>query len=663
MVWDMMIVILLSYTAFMTPLSIGFAGFGDGNEDSAFTNFVLDTLVDFLFLADVIINFFTSFERDDGFMEYSLGNIALSYLGGFFTIDLVSSIPFDLIYKTNSENSGGAHAAGAAKTLKASKVLKVLRILKLTKLLRMARALKVTRRLEEELDLVGRTPMKLSKIALSTLFMAHINACGWALMARLNGIETFYTESWAAEWGCASDDEVRQYIVALYWSVTTLTTVGYGDVSPRSNEEILYATISMIIGGAFYGYVVAMLAALMQGLDANARVYNERMEAIVSYMRQRKFPRALFRRVARYYHHYYLRKTALNEQAILSELSASLRHEVAHFLAHDIFLRTYLFKHLKDIILMRLLGLLFPLKCATDEVVFRSGEPGTEIYIISMGEVFSFDNTGKILDYFKPGDIFGEYTPLGLVPCRLFHCQCRTMVEMCTISRMALKEACVDDDQTLQTCVNLAEVRLRKFREENSDGHDPHGELMQLLMSRKASAGGKDPDPDDDHDDKKAGGSESLVTAIVPVVKSSVGGVGADKAPSSGNESSSGSLHESGSQKTHSGALVEAKKPPIDQPKAAFSGANATAVNTPTNFEVERQRQQQPAWTVTRGSNVNTLSSHISTMDLQLHSMSLKLDEAMQFHRSQFQSLNSHMLQVTTMTTVIRWPMYTFGSR
>ena len=31
-----------------------------------------------------------------------------------------------------------------------------------------------------------------------------------------------------------------------------------------SVPQIMYATISMIIGGAFYGYVVAMLAALMQ---------------------------------------------------------------------------------------------------------------------------------------------------------------------------------------------------------------------------------------------------------------------------------------------------------------------------------------------------------------------------------------------------------------
>ena len=100
---------------------------------------------------------------------------------------------------------------------------------------------------------------------------------------------------------------------------------------------MLFAALSMIVGGAFYGYIIANLASMMQGLDANARVFHERMESIVSYMRHRKFPKILFRKINRYYTHYYECKTALDEGHILNGLSNSLQQEVARFLSHDIF--------------------------------------------------------------------------------------------------------------------------------------------------------------------------------------------------------------------------------------------------------------------------------------------------------------------------------------
>ena len=105
--------------------------------------------------------------------------IANHYIRGWFICDLVSSVPFDLVsYMANSDNSFGA--ASTAKALKTGRIIKVLRVLKLSKVLRLARAYKMTLRLEEELDLVGRAPMRIVKIVVSTAFMCHIFACGWA---------------------------------------------------------------------------------------------------------------------------------------------------------------------------------------------------------------------------------------------------------------------------------------------------------------------------------------------------------------------------------------------------------------------------------------------------------------------------------------------------
>ena len=207
---------------------------------------------------------------------------------------------------------------------------------------------------------------------------------------------------------------------------------------------MIFASFAMIAGGAFYGFIIAKLAALMQGLDANARVYHERMDAIVSYMRQRNFPRHLFHKVSRYYQHYFQRKTALDESAILDALSESLQLDVSKFLAHDTFDRSYLFSEISDGILMQLLAVLLPIKSTPDEVIFQMGDPGKDLFVITVGNVFAFDRNGDILLEYGSGAVFGEFAPLGLIGGRLFHTQCRSMVELCSVSRDALKEACYD---------------------------------------------------------------------------------------------------------------------------------------------------------------------------------------------------------------------------
>ena len=44
-----------------------------------------------------------------------------------------------------------------------------------------------------------------------------------------------------------------EYIAALYWSITTMTTVGFGDVTPQSDSERVFCIFSMVLTGGFYG--------------------------------------------------------------------------------------------------------------------------------------------------------------------------------------------------------------------------------------------------------------------------------------------------------------------------------------------------------------------------------------------------------------------------
>ena len=88
-----------------------------------------------------------------------------------------------------------------------------------------------------------------------------------------------------------------RYLAAVYWAVMTMSSVGYGDVLPKTDGERLFAFFAMVIGGAGYGFIIGSLASVVSDVDAHTRVYNERMETILAYMSQRGFPRPLQRKV------------------------------------------------------------------------------------------------------------------------------------------------------------------------------------------------------------------------------------------------------------------------------------------------------------------------------------------------------------------------------
>lgn len=50
-----------------------------------------------------------------------------------------------------------------------------------------------------------------------------------------------------------------KYITSFYFSITTMITVGYGDISPNTNLEMLFGIIVMVLSSGIFGYSMSSL--------------------------------------------------------------------------------------------------------------------------------------------------------------------------------------------------------------------------------------------------------------------------------------------------------------------------------------------------------------------------------------------------------------------
>lgn len=64
------------------------------------------------------------------------------------------------------------------------------------------------------------------------------------------------------------DDEYKRIVLMLYFALTTLSTVGYGDYHPISDLEMIITSLVMLGGVAFFSYIMGNFIEIITNYDA-----------------------------------------------------------------------------------------------------------------------------------------------------------------------------------------------------------------------------------------------------------------------------------------------------------------------------------------------------------------------------------------------------------
>jgi len=90
----------------------------------------------------------------------------------------------------------------------------------------------------------------------------HVVACGWIFVGLKEGWGT-----WIDNEGFSvskyKDDPSFVYITSLYWVVTTLTTVGYGDIFGSTDAEYIYTMIVEFIGILVFSIIMSTVNSFL----------------------------------------------------------------------------------------------------------------------------------------------------------------------------------------------------------------------------------------------------------------------------------------------------------------------------------------------------------------------------------------------------------------
>jgi len=353
------------------------------------------------FLADMVLNFITPVHVD-GQLVTSRKGIAKHYLKGWFILDLLSIFPWSIF---------GSAWHG----------------MRLLRLLRLAHIAKFMQKLAKE-NLINASVLRMIFLGFWVTLFAHFAACGWIALGAGNI---------GPEW--TSQKELL-YLRSFYWAVTTIATIGYGDVTPVTPIQTIFTISIEVIGAGLYGYVIAIFASLIANLDSARKKFSEQMDEINTFMRFRKIPLDLQRQIRSYYDYLWESRRGYSEGHVLADLQDSLRLKVSIFTNKSMLEKVPIFEGAGDALVEELLMHLKPAIFTPGDYVFRTGDVGDSMYFISSGHVEVVSSDGKtVYATLSPGGYFGE-TALLMNQPRNACVRAVDYVDLYTLNRTTLGE-------------------------------------------------------------------------------------------------------------------------------------------------------------------------------------------------------------------------------
>ncbi|KAM9210687.1 voltage-gated inwardly rectifying potassium channel KCNH6 isoform 3-T3 [Dugong dugon] len=357
-VWDWLILLLVIYTAVFTPYSAAFL-LSDQDEsrrgDCSYTCSpltVVDLIVDIMFVVDIIINFRTTYVNTNDEVVSHPRCIAVHYFKGWFLIDMVAAIPFDLlIFRTGSDET-----------------TTLIGLLKTARLLRLVR---VARKLD-----------RYSEYGAAVLFLL---MCTFALIAH-----------WLA-------------------CICSLTSVGFGNVSPNTNSEKVFSICVMLIGSLMYASIFGNVSAIIQRLYSGTARYHTQMLRVKEFIRFHQIPNPLRQRLEEYFQHAWSYTNGIDMNAVLKGFPECLQADICLHL-HRALLQHCPAFHGASKGCLRALAIKFKTTHAPPgDTLVHLGDVLSTLYFISRGsiEILRDDVVVAILG---KNDVFGEPVSLHAHP-------------------------------------------------------------------------------------------------------------------------------------------------------------------------------------------------------------------------------------------------------
>ena len=92
-------------------------------------------------------------------------------------------------------------------------------------------------------------------------------------------------------------DSSKCYVASLYFVMTSLTSVGFGNISANTKEEQIFCVFVLLFGALVYATIFGNITTIIQQLHTDTNRYHDAINSVSEFSRQFHVPQELRDRI------------------------------------------------------------------------------------------------------------------------------------------------------------------------------------------------------------------------------------------------------------------------------------------------------------------------------------------------------------------------------
>eukprot|EP00986_Skeletonema_menzelii_P018432 scaffold26639_cov151-Skeletonema_menzelii.AAC.8 len=295
------------------------------------------------------------------------------------------------------------------------------------------------------------------------------------------------------------DTEVRwvQYIASMYWAFSTLTTVGYGDISARTPQEQTFSMVMMLVGVTWYAFIVSSMSTIMSSFDAKNRAVRDKMMCVNDFIRTTKLPRELAKQVRAFFEfkakskHAYVSNN-YDVEELLDELGSVLRADIFMHLERDLIAKIPFLQQGNKVpqFVADCVSMFSPMVFNEGDFIVKEGTQADEMYFLVKGTAGVFYGS-KLAAIINEGSYFGEIgCIMGMGGIRRASVKALTVTEVQALSKRNLNILLVEYPEVADELKKVARDRASIASKGKSRSSSNEAESSKIASNETLSTSG-----------------------------------------------------------------------------------------------------------------------------------------------------------------------------